>query len=217
MELKNEQRSFSEWEIIFETEINSMTIAVDPAHDILHLKRVVKTAKSLCASENGNLNIVVPAAWLHDFVVVPKNSPLRKEASKISAARAIEFLQRVGYPEQFHASIAHCIQAHSFSANISTETVEAEIVQDADRLDGLGAIGLARCFITAGQLQRPIYSEDDPFCSVRSPDDSELTIDHFYTKLLKLAGTLKTKSAKEEGARRTRILSEYLDQLSLEI
>jgi uncharacterized protein len=217
MELQSESRSLTDWEIVFENEIKSMASTIDPAHDSLHLKRVVKTAKAISENENADLNIVVPAAWLHDFVVIPKNSPLRKQASRISATRAIEFLERIGYPRHYHAPIAHCIEAHSFSAAIPTETLEACVVQDADRLDALGAIGLARCFITSGQMQTAIYAEIDPLCKVRPADDSEFTIDHFYVKLFKIAESLKTESAKTEGARRVDVMKNYLADLAKEI
>lgn len=210
-------KSLSDWEKIFQTEIENMTVAFDPSHDSLHLKRVVTMAKFLCKKENANPHVVIPGAWLHDFVVIPKDSPLRKQASRISATRAVEFLKRVGYPEEFHTAIAHCIEAHSFSANIPTQTIEAEIVQDADRLDALGAIGIARVFITACRMERPLYGEIDPFCKQRAPDDGEFTIDHFYVKLFKIADTLKAKSARVEGQRRLQVMKTYLDDLNREL
>jgi uncharacterized protein len=217
MEYEYELKTMAHWEQLFQSEINKMTLEFDPSHDELHLKRVVSMAKHLCQLENANPNIVIPGAWLHDFVVVPKDSPLRKQASQISARRAIEFLEHVHYPREFHAAIAHCIEAHSFSGNITPKTLEAEIVQDADRLDALGAIGLARCFITAGRMKRPLYKETDPFCQTREADDNESTVDHFYVKLFKIADTLKTKSALSEGRRRVQIMRHYLQDLSFEI
>ncbi len=117
----------------------------------------------------------------------------------------------------FYEGIAHAIEAHSFSAAVAPQTIEACIVQDADRLDGLGAIGLARLFITAGLMRRPIYSSDDPFCSERTPDDSIFTVDHIYKKLFVVADTLTTDAGKREGHRRRQILRTYLDDLALDI
>lgn len=217
MNLQGTQTTLADWEKIFQHEIEGMTVEFDPSHDSLHLKRVVRMAKILCAKENANPSIVIPAAWLHDFVVIPKDSPLRKQASRISAKRAVEFLERIDYPKEFHAAIAHCIEAHSFSANIATQTLEAEVVQDADRLDALGAIGIARLFITAGRMTRPLYSEIDPLCQHRVPDDGKFSIDHFYVKLFKVAETLKTKSALEEGQRRLGTMKTYLKSLECEL
>jgi uncharacterized protein len=206
-----------QWEEIFKHRLQQEPLGDDPAHDFLHFLRVVKTAKMLCRKEKGNLNIVLPAAWFHDLVNVPKNSPLRSKASQLSAEKALEFLESVNYPRKYFDEIKHAIEAHSFSANIQPTTLEAKIVQDADRLDGLGAIGIARGFATAGILKRPFYEIKDPFCKKRQPDDMKYTIDHFYQKLFQTAYTLKTKSGKAEGRKRTQLMKIYLKQLGLEI
>jgi len=205
------------WEQQFENKIASIATTDDPAHDLLHFKRVVSLAKKLNDQEGGNPLIVIPAAWLHDFVIVPKSSPLRQQASRLSAEKAIEYLHSIQFPKEFYTDIAHAIEAHSFSANIETKTIESQIVQDADRLDGLGAIGVARCFATAGLLKRSFYSGDDPFCEVRTPDDSQFTVDHFYKKLFKTAATLKTKAGRLEGEQRVQIMKNYLLSLKQEI
>ena len=205
------------WENLFSKKIETLATSEDPAHDFQHFKRVVKTAKMLCAKENANIEIVLPAAWLHDFVIVPKDSPLRSKASAISAEKACAFLNEINYPNNSIDEIYHAIHAHSFSANIETKTLEAKIVQDADRLDALGAIGLARCFITAGLLKRPLYSPEDPFCLERLPNDTIYTIDHFFKKLFLIAETLKTQAGREEGLNRINYMHSYLKQLQSEI
>lgn len=207
----------SEWEKLFEDKIRTVASSDDPAHDLNHFKRVVTMAKKLCVQEAAKLEVVVPAAWLHDLVIVPKNSPLRSQASKMSAEKALEFLREINYPQEFHQEIAHAIEGHSFSANIEVTTVEAQIVQDADRLDGLGAIGLARCFATAGLMKRSFYQAEDPFCEYRNPDDQKYTIDHFYQKLFKTAETLKTRSGQIEGVSRVQYMKQYLEFLRSEI
>lgn len=205
------------WEKIFEDKIATVASSDDPAHDLNHFKRVVTMAKKLCLQENARMEVVVPAAWLHDLVIVPKNSPLRSQASKMSAEKAVEFLREINYPAEFHQQIAHAIEGHSFSANIEVKTIEAQIVQDADRLDGLGAIGIARCFATAGLMKRSFYKAEDPFCEKRNPDDHNYTIDHFYQKLFKTAETLKTKSGQIEAVARIQFMKQYLQQLGSEI
>jgi uncharacterized protein len=92
-----------------------------------------------------------------------------------------------------------------------------KILQDADRLDAIGAIGIARVFATGGSLKRPFYNIDDPFCKTRKPDDKIWTVDHFYRKLLKLESLMNTKSGKMEAKKRTKILEDFLKQLKLEI
>ncbi|PKF48846.1 hypothetical protein AT251_23165 [Enterovibrio nigricans] len=134
-----------------------------------------------------------------------------------SPDKAIAFLQSIGYPAQYLESIHHAIMAHSFSANITPETVEAKIVQDADRLDALGAVGVARCILVSASLGRQLYSLDDPFCEERVPDDHAYTLDHFYTKLLGLPSTMQTSAAKREGEKRVVFMKMFIEQLNHEI
>ncbi len=127
------------WETQFERFLHETSFSEDAAHDISHIYRVVNTAKSFAQAEQAVLEVVIPAAWLHDCVQVPKNHPDRAKASQLAAQEAIIFLQECGYPDRYHEAIAHAIEAHSFSAGIAPQTLEAKIVQDADRLDALGA------------------------------------------------------------------------------
>ncbi|MFT6987210.1 MAG: hypothetical protein ACJAT7_003064 [Psychromonas sp.] len=189
----------------------------DPAHDINHVLRVVKTAKDLCHQEKGKLKIVLPAAYLHDCFSFAKNHPDRAHSSKIAADKAIEFLKLIGYPSAYLDDIHHAITAHSYSANIKPRTLEGEIVQDADRLDSLGAIGITRCLQVGASLEMPLYSNCDTFCKQRLPDDRNYTIDHFYVKLFSLADKMNTESARIEGRHRTKFMREYLQQLKTEV
>lgn len=191
--------------------------ASDAAHDLNHILRVVKVAKQLAIEERAELGVVVPAAWLHDCVNLPKNHPQRHLASQLAGDKAIEFLTSIDYPSEYYASIHHAICAHSFSAQIAPESIEAKIVQDADRLDALGAVGVARCMQVSGSLNRALYSLDDPFCETRGPDDTNYSIDHFYKKLFNITETLQTASAQQEGKRREAFMRMFLEELSREI
>jgi uncharacterized protein len=209
-------RKFGEWQGIFDKKAEELYPATDPSHDILHIRRVVKTALSLAKEEGANINVVMPAAYFHDFVNVPKDDPLRKQASTLSGAAAVEYLASEGYPAEYLEDVRHAIAAHSFSAGIAPETVEAKVVQDADRLDALGAVGIARCFSTSALLGRPYYHEGDMLAENRIPDDKNFAIDHFFVKLFKVADMLQTKSARDEGQRRVVFMREYLKQLRSE-
>jgi uncharacterized protein len=200
-----------------EAHLATVGLPSDPAHDLLHFKRVVKMAKAIGAAEGADLDIVIPAAWLHDLIAIPKDDPRRSNASRLSARAAVEFLSGAGYPSQRLDAVAHAVEAHSFSAGIEPRTLEARVVQDADRLDGLGAIGIARCFATAGSMGRVFYEEGDPFCEQRAPDDGRYTIDHFYRKLFKTAKTLRTAVGREEGVRRAALMRQYLADLRAEL
>ncbi len=189
----------------------------DPAHDLAHTKRVVANTKLLLKTESADAEIVLVASWLHDCVTLPKNHPDRKKTSTLAAEKAVKFLQEIRFPEEKKEQTAHAIQAHSYSAGIDPETKEAKLVQDADRLDALGAIGIARCFMVGGQLGRPVYNPDDPFCKTRTPDDSAWTTDHFYKKLFSLQKNMNTESARREAEKRTRYMKEFLEKLGEEI
>lgn len=161
--------------------------------------------------------VVLPAAWLHDCVALPKDHPDRQNTSRAAADRAAAFLREVAYPAEHLDAIHHAIEAHSFSAGIAPRTLEAQVVQDADRLDALGAIGLARTLAVGTALGRPLYAPNDPFCEHRTPDDRAHTLDHFYTKLLTLTGTMQTATGRAEAERRTAFLRAFLGQLRSEI
>jgi uncharacterized protein len=189
----------------------------DPGHGPVHLERVVATALRLAAEEGARAEIVLPAAWLHDCVHVAKDSPERRRASQLAAAHASRFLEAEGYPPDCLPDIRHAIEAHSYSAGIAPRTLEAQVVQDADRLDALGAVGIARCIAVGTALGRPLYQPDDPFCRSRAPDDGGASVDHFFSKLLKLAGTMQTPAGRREAERRTAFVRAFLAQLESEI
>jgi uncharacterized protein len=195
----------------------SEATAADAAHDVLHIKRVLKNSIYLSEIEDVNAWVTVPAACLHDCVPVAKDSTLRSQGSRLAASAAAEFLDSIDFPAHLLDDVRHAIEAHSYSAGIQPRTPEARVVQDADRLDSLGAIGIARCLLVGGRLDRPLCDADDPFCERRPPDDAQYTLDHFYTKLLKLPATMQTAAGRSEAERRAGLMREYLDALRAEI
>ncbi len=189
----------------------------DSGHGIDHVRRVVTNATSIAQKENANLQVVVPAAWLHDCVFVPKNSPDRSRASQFAADSASQFLSSINFPAELIEGIKHCIVAHSFSAGIACQTLEACVVQDADRLEAVGAIGIARCLMTGGAMQQRLYHPNDPFPIERTPSDTVQSIDHFFAKLLKLEKTMKTAAGRKLASERTQFMIDFLFQLADEL
>ena len=100
-----------------------------------------------------------------------KGHPDIAKSSTKAAELAISYLKKIDYPAEYYSRIFHAIEAHSFSANIETKTLEANVVQDADRLDALGAIGISRCLIVSTTMGSELYSTEDPFCDERTPND----------------------------------------------
>jgi uncharacterized protein len=209
--------TLDEFERRIQERVAAPVVQFDSAHDLSHIRRVVRAAKDIARREGGALEVVIPAAWLHDLVVVPKSSPDRGRASQLSAEAAIALLREIEYPEKWLAPIAHAIAAHSFSAGIEPETLEARIVQDADRLDALGAIGLARCFATAGALGTALYCETDPFAAARDLDDRRWALDHLPKKLLRVADSMRTVVGASLARERAEFLRSFLRELAREL
>ena len=189
----------------------------DGSHDVAHLLRVWKNASAIQRAEGGDPSILLAATLLHDCVSVEKNSPLRAEASRLAAEKAAGVLHGLGWDAGRIAAVGHAIAAHSFSAGIEPVTIEAKTLQDADRLDAIGMVGVARCFYIAGRMGSALYDADDPRAAGRPYDDKRFAIDHFHTKLLKLSAGFRTaagaRMAHERHARLERFLAEFSDEI----
>ena len=189
----------------------------DTAHDFDHVMRVYNNAQKIVKKENANPKLILSAVLLHDIVSYSKSSKRSKFSSIDSAKKSKIILKKYGFTNDEIIIISNAIAEHSFSQNKIPQTLEGKILQDADRLDALGAIGIARVFATSGSLNRPFYNIDDPFCNKRNPDDNFWAVDHFFNKLLKLEFTMNTKSGKIEAKKRTKVLKVFLKQLKSEI
>lgn len=189
----------------------------DSAHDFAHVMRVYKNAQKICKKEKANEKLILTAALLHDIVSYPKSDKRSKLSSIHSAKKAKQILKKYDFTKEEIMIVCDAIRDHSFSQNKKPATLEGKVLQDADRLDAIGAIGVARVFATGGSLKRPFYNIDDPFCKTRIPNDEIWTVDHFYQKLLKLESLMNTKSGKIEAKKRTKVLREFLKQLSQEV
>ncbi|MBP0939237.1 HD domain-containing protein [Pseudomonas alliivorans] len=190
---------------------------IDGSHDISHLLRVWKNVCAIRDHEGGDARLLLAATLLHDCVAVEKNSPFRSSASRLAAARATELLTGMGWDEESVASVAHAIEAHSFSAQVTPLTLEARILQDADRLDALGMIGVARVFYVSGRMGRFLYDPTDPQSTQRPYDDQNFAVDHFHTKLLHLADSFQTQTGTSLARVRHDRLKRCLDELMEEI
>ena len=186
----------------------------DPAHDFAHIMRVYNNAKKICKDQDVPANLVLTAVLLHDIIKDPKNS---KDSSQQSANEARRILAKYNFSADDIDIICDAILTHSFSQNKNPTTLVGKILQDADRLDALGAVGIARTFTVGGFANRPLYNPLDPFCTKRQPDDKRWTVDHFFTKLLCLEDMMYTTYAKKEARRRTNILRSFLSQLQKEL
>lgn len=189
----------------------------DSAHDFEHVMRVFKNAQNICKKENANEKLVLSAVLLHDIISYQKSDKRSKLSSIKSAEESKKILKKFNFTKEEIQIVSDAIRDHSFSRNKIPATIEGKILQDADRLDAIGAIGIARVIAVGGSEKRPFYNIKDPFCKNREPDDKIWTLDHFYRKLLKLESLMNTKSGKIEAKKRTKILKDFLNELKKEI
>ncbi|HEV3415002.1 MAG TPA: HD domain-containing protein [Puia sp.] len=193
----------------------------DGSHDLGHFQRVWRVAREINREEGEPADpvILLASAYFHDLVALPKNHPDRREASRLSAERAVELLR--GRWEDFPVGkiegVRHAIHAHSYSAGVAPVTAEAKILQDADRMEAVGAIGLARVWYSAGQMGQSLFDAADPLAERRVPDDQRFALDHFQLKLLRLPALMNTATGRRMAEIRAGYLREFLDRICREI
>ncbi len=190
----------------------------DAAHDMGHLRRVWRMARLIAMDEAGaDPEILLAAAYFHDAVNLPKDSPDRARASTLSADLAVKALPGLGFPVAKLSALHHAIAAHSFSARIPCETVDARILQDADRLEALGAIGLVRMFLVSGALGGAGFDAVDPMALHRPLDDKAFALDHLEVKLFGLVDTMNTATGRAIATERADWMASFRTRLLSEI
>ena len=209
--------AFAPYQVLAEQLLPHAFSGNDGSHDAAHLIRVWKNALRIHGSEGGDLRLIAAAVLLHDCVAVEKNAPDRERASRLAAEKAFEVLDALGWRTMEISAVAHAIITHSFSANIPPESLEAKILQDADRLDAIGMIGAARCFYIAGRMGSGLYDPLDPLAENRPLDDKAFAIDHFETKLFKLTDGFQTAAGRALARQRQERLRTVLSMMLEEI
>jgi uncharacterized protein len=177
----------------------------------------MENCKRIGATVGADLALLLPAAILHDVVNLPKNHPDRLAASSQAARKSEEILRDSGYGETEIQRIAEIITEHSYSLGKKPSSIESAVLQDADKLDALGAIGIMRTVTCGCRLGAAYYSGQDPFAATRKLNDKAFTLDHFYQKLFKLPELMNTETAKAEARERVAFMRAFLDQLRSEI
>ncbi|MDB4936377.1 MAG: metal-dependent phosphohydrolase [Labilithrix sp.] len=203
-----------------EAEARSRARRNEPAHDFFHVERVVSNALSIARGEGVSAEIegaAATAALLHELYTLPKDHPDSARAGDRCAEKARELLDCEAAPAWLAGPVCAAIRDHSFSKGVLPDAVESRLLQDADRLDAIGAIGLARMWATCADMKRPFYSPDDPFCVTRAPDDKLWGLDHVFKKLLAIPARLHTQTARKLAEQRVAFMKTYLEQLGAEL
>lgn len=183
-------------------------------HDWYHIQRVVNMARYIQSKEGGDVEIVTLSALLHDISDHKFNGGQLDEGGKVAYA----LLSKLHYPEDRALHVKYIVDHVSFKgANTTAQmnSLEGQIVQDADRLDAIGAIGVGRTFAYGGHKGQPMH---DPSIPSKLHDSFEsyansngTTINHFYEKLLLLADRLNTETARRIGEKRHKLMEQFLN------
>lgn len=198
-------------------------MATDGAHDAGHLGRVFANARTIAAGEREagrtvDWEVVVAAVLFHDVVNLPKDAPERASASAQSAERAAAFFEGRGvFDERQMPLLKEAIARHSYSQDREPESLEAKIVCDADNLEAIGAVGIARTFYVSGTMEGQIAHPSDPFGVERELDDTAYAVDHFFEKLLRLKEQFLTATGREMAERRHEYIVGFLEEFGEEI
>lgn len=206
------------WQQRFEAWLSQHHGQEDAAHDISHFRRVWATAQQLAEETAADRLVILTACYFHDIVSLAKNHPERSRSSAMAAEKTLAILQSAfpDFPRNATRRF-YAIEAHSFSAAIAPQSEEAKIVQDADRLEALGAIGLARVFAVSGALNNSLFDARDPFADRRELDDKTYALDHFQCKLLRLPKTMQTEKGRAMAVHNARFLVQFMAKLSAEL
>ncbi|PEE41195.1 HD domain-containing protein [Bacillus pseudomycoides] len=186
-------------------------------HDWYHIERVHKLAISLSEKEGGDRFVIEMAALLHDVADEKLNDSEEAGMKKVS-----DWLEGLNVTEEENEHILHIIMNMSYKGGHGgkVSTLEGEIVQDADRLDALGAIGIARTFAYGGAKGRLMYDPNIPPREEMTKEEyrknDDPSLNHFYEKLLKLKDLMNTDAAKREAEIRHRYMDEFIEQFMKE-
>lgn len=201
----------------------------DSGHDEQHLVRVVRDAldfsqgphlmSNFWVDVRVDYDVLLPACILHDLVNYPKDHPHRSKASYESGKLAIEKLEEIlpFKSNMHHVTIWDTIESHSWSAGVEPKSLEAKCLQDADRIEALGKIGIARLFSVGGSMGRALWHPTDPLAKHRELDELAYTLDHASVKLGKLYLTMKTERGCNTAIDRTKVMMEFIKDLMIEL
>ncbi len=168
---------------------------MEGSHDFDHVLRVVRFCEMIGQDENARMDILIPAAYLHDIARPLEEKDGSVDHAKAGSEIAIDFLKRIGYPHV--DEISYAISVHRFSKGLIPQTLEAKVLQDADRLDAIGAIGIYRTIMYSALNGRSV----------------EETIAHFENKILKIKDLMYTDTAKKIAEKRHQIVFEFVRSL----
>jgi uncharacterized protein len=182
-------------------------------HDQTHTIRVHRLSRIIGEREKADLLVLEAAALLHDL----GRGCERVDHAEKSAEIAENLLKQCQFPEDKIPKVLYAIRTHRFSKGEIPETLEAKILQDADRTDIGGATGIAMTFAYGGSKNMELYDDADPLARTRKLDDNRYVLDHFKTKLLRLPETIHTNTGRRLMQKRSKHMKSFVEQFVKEI
>ncbi|MCK6625807.1 MAG: HD domain-containing protein [Anaerolineae bacterium] len=180
----------------------------DSAHDFDHVLRVLANAEHIGRIEQANMSVLRSATLLHDIARADQEETGQDHAAE-GARRASLILREAGQPSEFIVAVCHAIETHRFRVDNPPQTLEAKILYDADKLDSIGAIGVARAFAYGGYVNRPLWAEDDSHIHTAWQE--------FRLKLSKVKDSLFTETARQMAQERHLFMVQFFEQIAREM
>jgi uncharacterized protein len=192
----------------------------DSVHGFDHVLRVLHLVELIAPEVGADLEILHAAALLHDAVDAAPNAGGGRASHEIASAEfARQVLGEEGWPEERIRAVEHCIRAHRFRSSESPQTVEAKVLYDADKIDDIGAFGVARTLGYAQQAGEPVFAEPSPRFlehGEREPGEPHSAYHEYLFKLRRIVDRLHTEPARRIAAERFRITETFFEQLASE-
>ena len=189
--------------------IGKYDVAHDPRHGVQGRKYAVRIAEAAGA----DVLVAGTAGLFHDIITYRKDDPRSLQAAEESAVATEGLLKLTSFPYERVSEVVQAVREHSYRKALKPSTLESAVVQDADRLESLGAIGVLRVASLSGYMQKPLYCMDDPFCDVRLPGGRHAQLDLFYSRFLKIPGQMHTVLGRELAEQPVVFILQFLYQL----
>ncbi|ABW67448.1 HD domain-containing protein [Desulfosudis oleivorans] len=203
--------------IRIETIVRGLLENTGGSHDWEHTRRVVGLSRTIGAAEGADMEVVIAAAFLHDIGRNHQDGSNGKICHAQKGARmAEEILENFPLPAERKANILHCVAAHRFRRPPEPETLEAKVVFDADKIDAIGAVGVARAYLFAGELGAKLHNPDIDVEKAPAYSKDDTGFREYRVKLRLIKDRMLTKTGKKMAEARHRFMETFFEQFLTE-
>jgi len=190
---------------------------VDPAHDFMHTERVLRTAIEIGKEEDVDIDVLKASVLLHDIARREENETKGKVCHAYKGAEmACEILKEMGFPEDKIEKVVSCIRCHRSRKKDVLESVEAKILFDADKIDGMGAIGVGRFFHVSGRIGSIVHKNDKNIVNSEEYSEDDCAYREFLIKQ-NILDRISTKKGREIATERWSFMKGFFDRINKEV